>query len=65
VVFPVRLDRAELAALEQQAAVTGIKPTVLARNLLRTGLSRSDGGALARAVDQLEAAVEEVRSLVR
>jgi hypothetical protein len=65
VVFSIRLDPAELAALEQQAALTHIKPTVLARNLVRTGLYSRNPSALANAVDRLNSAIEEVRSLLR
>ena len=39
VVYSIRLDRGELRALERRALVAGIKPTVLARNLIRVGLS--------------------------
>jgi hypothetical protein len=41
-----------------------VKPTVLARNLIRVGLaSRCDDG-VAGAVDRLEAVVRELRGLV-
>jgi hypothetical protein len=39
-VYSVRLDPSEIAALTRRAAEMGIKPTVLARNLIRVGLSR-------------------------
>jgi hypothetical protein len=45
VVYSLRLDPDELAALERRAAVLGLKPSVLARNLVRMGLQngwRSD-----------------------
>lgn len=64
VVFSLRLDRDELRALERRAALTDIKPTVLARSLIRTGLSTRHSAAIARAVDQLEEAVRELRALV-
>jgi len=64
IVVSIRFDPAEVAALEQQAAAIGIKPTVLARNLVRIGLSGRNDGALAQAVDQLDAAVADVRALV-
>jgi hypothetical protein len=47
IVFSVRLDPAELAALEARAAATGSKPTVLARNLIRTGLAAAHGAEIA------------------
>jgi hypothetical protein len=65
IVFSLRLDPAELAALETRALLTGIKPTVLARNLIRTGLAAAHGGEIAAAVDRLEAAVCELRAVVR
>jgi hypothetical protein len=64
VVLSVRVDPAQLAALERQAAVIGIKPTVLARNLVRAGLSCPGSSALVHAVDQPDAAVAELHSLV-
>jgi len=64
VVLSIRVDPAELAALEEQAAVIGIKPTVLARNLVRAGLSCPASSALVHAVDQLDAAVAELHALV-
>lgn len=64
VVYSLRLDAGEVAALERRAAVLGMKPTVLARNLLRTGLSRRVDANLHAAVSRLEAAVQELRALV-
>jgi hypothetical protein len=61
----VRLDPDEVRALENRAAVVGIRPTVLARNLIRTGLAAAHGSNLASAVDRLEAAVSELRAVVR
>jgi hypothetical protein len=43
VVYSIRLDRGELMALERRAYVAGVKPTVLARNLIRIGLTKSAG----------------------
>ena len=65
IVFSVRLDPAEVAALEARATEIGIKPTVLARNLIRTGLAVAHGADIAAAVDRLEAAVGELRAVVR
>lgn len=64
-VFSLRLDRDELAALETRAAEIGIKPSVLARNLIRVGLSAHEGEEVARVVDQLAGVVSELRCLVR
>ncbi len=36
--YSLRLDSEEVAALEVQAAARGLKPSVLARNLIRVGL---------------------------
>ena len=41
----------------------GIKPSVLARNLIRLGLATRQGDALSRAVEQLEDAVQDLRAL--
>ena len=59
VVFSVRLDPDDLAALEARAARSGVAPSVLARNLIRVGLtprSAELGTAIARA----ESALAEV-----
>ncbi|MEP7020013.1 MAG: hypothetical protein ABI808_05140 [Pseudonocardiales bacterium] len=64
IVYSIRLDPTEVAALEARSAITGIKPTVLARNLIRTGLSAPHGSEIAAAVDRLEAAVGELRAAV-
>ena len=64
VVYSIRLDRGEVAALERRAAALGIKPTVLARNLLRVGLSHRADADLDAAISRAEAAVRELRALV-
>jgi hypothetical protein len=38
VVFSVRLSHEEMAALDRKAVAMGLKPSVLARNLVRIGL---------------------------
>lgn len=65
VVFSVRLNRAELDALEREAVLLDLKPSVLARNLIRSGLAqRTDcGNELADALERLGDAVSEVRTL--
>jgi hypothetical protein len=63
VVFTVRLDPAEVDALERRAALRGMKPRVLARNLLRNGLREGCDERLSAAVDRVEAALREVREL--
>jgi hypothetical protein len=65
VVYSIRLDPGEMAALERRAAALGIRPSVLARNLVRTGLRGRDEDRLPGLVDRLDAAVQELRALVR
>lgn len=52
VVYSIRLDRGELMALERRAYVAGVKPTVLARNLIRIGLTKSAGCEVVDAVER-------------
>jgi hypothetical protein len=64
IVYSIRLSSDEFDALERRAAILDVKPSVLARNLVRVGLhSRGDEG-LTAAMHRLEAAVEELRELV-
>jgi hypothetical protein len=63
-VFALRLDRGEVEALNHRAAVIGIKPSVLARNLIRMGLTGRAGVELSDAVHGLETAVAQLRALV-
>lgn len=64
VVYSLRLDSGEVAALERRAAVVGLKPSVLARNLLRVGLGRRADADLAAALARAEAALSELRALL-
>jgi hypothetical protein len=64
IVYSIRLDRDEVAALELRAAAAGLKPTVLARNLIRIGLAGPRTAGLSTAVDRLEESVRELRALV-
>jgi hypothetical protein len=64
VVFSLRLDTGEMAALERRAAVLGVKPSVLARNLVRNGLSHRTEDDLSKALTHLRVAVDEVRALL-
>lgn len=64
IVYSVRLDPAEVAALEERAERAGIKPTALARNLIRVGLSAAHGAEVVDAVDRLDAVVQELRTFV-
>jgi hypothetical protein len=64
IVYSIRLDPVEVAELEKQAAAADMKPTALARNLVRIGLASRNGENLTRAVDRLEAAMQELRSVV-
>jgi hypothetical protein len=49
---------------QRRAALLGIKPTVLARNLVRVGLAAGAGAEVAAAVDRIEAAIRDLRSLI-
>jgi hypothetical protein len=62
VVFSVRLDPEELAALERRATKLHMRPTTLARACIRTGIARSGRGDIADALDRLEAAMQELRA---
>jgi hypothetical protein len=63
-VYSVRLDHDELRALQLRAARVGIRPSALARNLIRTGLSVPFDAPLSSAVDRVDAAMDELRALV-
>ena len=63
-VYSLRLDPGEVRALEVRAAVYRIKPSVLARNLVRCGLAERPDLRLAEALDGFEAALAELRSAV-
>ena len=64
VVFTLRLDRGELHALETRAAAMQLKPSVLARNLIRCGLRGPADLPLNEVVDRLMAAANELRELI-
>jgi len=64
IVYSIRLDPDEVTALEHRAALVGIKPTVLARNLIRIGLSGRANAELSDAVDRVVAAAQELRGYV-
>jgi hypothetical protein len=64
VVFTLRLDPDELAALELRARTYGMKPSVLARNLIRSGLTGVHNAGVVEALDRLETAVDNLRALV-
>lgn len=64
VVLSIRLDIDEMRSLEGRAALLDMKPTVLARNLIRTGLRQRGDAGLITAVEQLTALVDEIRGLV-
>ncbi len=63
-VYSIRLDRREIEALEQRAAQMGIRPTVLARNLIRTGLHSGELAPVADAARHVVGAVEELQALL-
>ncbi|WP_375499460.1 hypothetical protein [uncultured Jatrophihabitans sp.] len=60
-----RLDPSEVNELAERAALAGMKPTALARNLIRIGLAGNRGAELADAVDRLDAVVQELRGVLR
>jgi hypothetical protein len=66
VVYSLRLGREEVEALEKRAAVRGVKPTALARNLIRIGLIDEplDLPAIVEAVGRVEDACAELRGLL-
>jgi hypothetical protein len=67
VVFSLRLDPAELEALERRAEANGLKPSGLARNLIRVGLAQhagDDDGGFRRAMDRLHDAADQLRGAV-
>jgi hypothetical protein len=63
-VFSLRLGDGELEALTRRAAALAVKPSVLARNLIRLGLERDYDDRLAGAVDRVASAVDELRAVV-
>ncbi len=63
-VLSFRIDAEELAVLERRAALVDVKPSVLARNLVRVGLSADSTDEMSAIVDRLESAVAELRALV-
>ncbi|HKC28948.1 MAG TPA: hypothetical protein VKB75_13130 [Jatrophihabitans sp.] len=63
-VYSVRLDTLEVDALERRAVYLGLKPSVLARNLIRIGLQPGRNEEVSLAINRLETAVEELRGLV-
>jgi hypothetical protein len=65
VVYSVRLDPGEVRALEVRAAAYGIKPSMLARNLVRCGLEERPDVRLAQALNEFEAALGELRAAAR
>ncbi|HEV7192873.1 MAG TPA: hypothetical protein VGN35_06645 [Jatrophihabitantaceae bacterium] len=64
VVFSVRLDVGELRALETRAAATGVKPSVLARNLIRSGLAARTSADVTDVLDRLTTVTDELRAMV-
>jgi hypothetical protein len=64
VVFSMRLDPGELAALHKRAAVLRVKPSVLARNLVRAGLQTSRDRAVSEAVGRADLAIQDLRAVL-
>lgn len=65
VVFSVRLDPADVRELEARAEAAGIRPTALARNLIRCGLTNRFSADVPSAVDRVQGALDELRSILR
>jgi hypothetical protein len=65
IVYSIRLDRAEIELLEQQADERGLRPSAYARNLIRSTLAARQNDELADALDRLQQVLDEVQSLVR
>jgi hypothetical protein len=63
-VYSIRLDHDEVRALQIRAARVGAKPSTLARNLIRCGLSLPVDEHLSAVVDRVDAAMEELRAFV-
>lgn len=61
VVLSVRLDPRELEALERRAFAVGNRPSVVARNFIRTGLSRPAGIPLAELADEADLLAARIR----
>ncbi len=64
IVYSLRLEREDVATLARRAALLGISPTALARNLIRSGLSAGGSDALARIAEQLETSAADLRMIV-
>jgi hypothetical protein len=64
-VYSLRLDTDEVAALERRALRLGMEPSVLARNLIRSGVTTPLNAELSGALDRLETAVEGLRALIQ
>jgi hypothetical protein len=62
--YSIRLDRGEVEALERRAVSRGLKPTVLARNLIRIGLNPNGAADLAEAAQRVADAVDQLRRIV-
>jgi hypothetical protein len=60
-VFSLRLDPGEFDALERRAAALGVKPSVLARNFIRIGVSGSLDLRLREVLERLEADLDGLR----
>lgn len=63
VVFSVRLEHDEVEMIEARAARMGLRPTHVARNLIRSGLSTERSDEIVDTVARLDQIVQELRSL--
>jgi len=62
--YSIRLYPEEVDMIEDRAESLGIRPTALARNLIRSGLAADGADDVADAIDRLGQVVDELRSLV-
>jgi hypothetical protein len=65
VVYSIRLDPGEVEALETRAAALEMKPTALARNLVRCGLRNEFDPDTADLLERLDVIMLEVQERLR
>jgi len=62
--YSIRLYPEEVEMIETRARKLGLRPTGLARNLIRSGLASGGQDEVTDTLDRLEMIVSELRSLV-
>jgi hypothetical protein len=65
IVYSIRLDPGEVDALETRAASLGMKPTILARNMVRIGLRTEYDPDTADLLERLDVIMLEVQERLR